>query len=250
MTLKDTFGMPIKGNGDDGDSMLWSGLMVAVGDSRPIAGIRQCQGSDGRLWRSPDRVNLPAINSFSRDMALGFILYFQKTQDHEMADAWINYIRRTGGLFPHEEASDNRFIVTPALWWLMSYAGMNVHWFWRYTRGINRLYHKLEMRLTPRGFETHLQAVATLIMNIHDGKLSNDGKYLSNKEPNNAFFAWLAGKKDEAQHISKIYRSMYETNPGDGSQWCWERADSEEAWHDSMGWDFEFIDQLCKLDIT
>lgn len=242
--------MPIKGNGDDGDSMLWAGLMVAAGDDRPIEGIKKCQTPDGRLWRSPARVNNQKQNSFSRDMALGFILYFAKTKDHEMADKWINYITSTGYLFPPEESSDNRHVVTPSLWWLMSYAGMNVPLKWKATRFLYRILHKNILPFIPPGFETHLWAVSLLILNFHYGKRDiRAGERLFSREPNNAFFAWLAGKNAVAVNLSGRFKKLNDIFVGDGSQWCWERTDSEKAWRNSMGWDLVFINLLLTLDL-
>lgn len=242
--------MPVKGNGEDGDSMLWAGLLTAVGDKQFINGIRQCQSADGRLWRHPSHVQLSTKNTFSRDMSLGFILYFQATQDHKMADAWINYIRGTGYLFPPKQSTDNRHIVTPSLWWLMSYAGMRVPSFWRRTRWLYRPLNYIETLFTPRGFQTHLKGIVALIMSIHDGKRNKYiGQILHKREPNNAFFAWLAGDDHKANSLNISYRWRSKRYPGDGSQWCWERDDRELAWRDSMGWDFEFIDRLIKLSL-
>lgn len=243
-------GMPVKGNGDDGDSLLWAGLLTAVGDPQFIPAIKNCQSADGRLWRHPSRVRIDTENTFSRDMALGFILYFQATQDHAMADAWINYIRGTGYLFPPKQSTDNRHIVTPALWWLMSYAGMNVPTWWRITRWLYRPYNYLETLVTPRGFQSHLKAVAALIMSIHDGKRNKRlGQLLFKREPNNAFFAWLAGDNHKAVRLKVALAWRSKNYSGDGSQWCWERTDSENAWKDSMGWDFKFIDYLMTLSL-
>jgi hypothetical protein len=242
--------MPIKGNGDTGDSMLWAGLMAAVGNRAAAEGIRKCQSADGRIWRCIDRVNNQPQNSFSRDMSLGFILYFAKTKDHEMADKWVSYLKANKALFPASESTDTRHILTPTIWWLMSYAGMNVPLKWRLTRFLLKPYNNIEMRLSPAGFQTHLKAVSALILAISSGKRDKAvGKYLLSREPQNAFFAWLAGEDDKATAINNTLRAMHSASPGDGSQWCWERTDSEDAWRDSMGWDFEFIDQLATMNM-
>lgn len=244
--MKHIKGMPIKNTGDDGDAMLWAGLMSIVGDTRPIEGIKQCQSADGRLWRSPARVHIDKKNSFSRDMSLGFILYFMKTKDHDMANKWISYIKHTGYLFPPEESSDNRHVVTPSLWWAMSYAGMKVPLKWKLTRPLYRIMHKASLPFVPSGFELHLWAVSLLILNIHDGKRDISlGKRLFKREPKNAFFAWLAGDDAEAGRIlMDCIQDKAHSGQGNGHQWCWEREDDEKAWRDSMGWDFLFIQML------
>jgi hypothetical protein len=248
--MRSVDGMPVKGDGDSGDSMLWAGLMVAVGDRYAAGGIKKCQTPDGRLWRCTDRVNNQPSNSFSRDMSLGFILYFAKTKDHEMADKWISYIKKTGSLFPASESTDTRHLITPSVWWLMSYAGMRVPLHWRLTRFLLKPYQRLEMKFSPKGFQSHLQGVSQFILAMSSGKRDKAaGAALLQKEPNNAFFAWLAGEDDKARAINDTLRAMWSAAPGDFSQWCWERTDSEEAWRDSMGWDFHFIDLLLTLNL-
>lgn len=249
--MQDSFGMPIKWNGDDGDSMLWAGLMMAVGDSKPGQGIQMCQTPDGRMWRSPGRVNNQPKNSFSRDMALGFILYIQATGDYYMADKWVSYIKKEGALFPANESSDTRHIVTPALWWLISYAGIKVPAIYHYTRFLFNPYNKLELLFTPRGFQRHLKAVSALIMAIHRGKRDKFyGNFLCKKDPQNPFYLWLAGHSAftiKAQLAS--HKADWIVAGGNGSQWAWERFDDESAWKDAMGQDFIFIDRLCELNI-
>jgi hypothetical protein len=248
--MKDVQGMPVKANGEDGDAMLWAGLMVAVGDIGPIKGVKQCQSKSGRLWRSPLRVNMQAINPFSRDMALGFILYYQHTKDNEMADKWLQYIQKTGALFPPSESSDTRHIISPSLWWLMSYAGFNVPWYWEFTRFIFPLFNRLETYFTPRGYQRHLKGVSLLILAKATGKLDiKTANILYKADPQNAFFAWLAGDKENAIKLNNQLESQFLAHNGEGHQWCWERADDEKAWLDSMGWEFDFIRRLLSLKI-
>lgn len=249
MSLLEVYGMPIEAD-SDGDSMLWSGLMQAVGDTKSTLGIKMCQDSTGRLWRAPSRVFNQSKNSFSRDMALGFILYVQASGDYEMADKWTTYIKSTGGLFPSAESTDTRHIATPGLWWAMSYAGIKVPLVYRLTRFLLRPYNRFELIFTPRGYETHLKAVMELILVIRDGKRNTKfGQTLLNREPNNPFFMWLAGKTDYALATSRKLKQLHDISPGKGTQWAWQRTDSEQAWLDSMGWDFLFIEMLCHNDI-
>lgn len=250
MQLLDSYGMPVMPD-SDGDSMLWAGLMMAVGATKPAQGIQMCQTPDGRLWRAPSRVNNDPKNSFSRDMALGFILYVQATGDYKMADKWTAYIKKTRGLFPANESTDTRHIATPTLWWAMSYAGIKVPWYYRLTRSLLRPYNKFELKFTPRGYQTHLKAITALILAIHDGKRDREfGEVLSKLEPENPFFMWLAGNTTLALIQSDCLEYMHNQNPGAGTQWAWQRTDSEEAWKDSCGWDFLFIRMLCKTFIS
>jgi hypothetical protein len=169
-----------------------------------------------------------------------------------MADKWIAYLKKQGSLFPKEESTDTRHIITPALWWLMSYAGMNVPLVWRLTRFLFTPYQMIELFFTPRGYERHLKAVAALIMSKARNKRDTlTGKFLKSSDPENPFFNWLAGVSNYS-----VYRMMQSHKSdwvvyGDsrGSQWSWERADSESAWLDGMGQDFDFIERLSELDI-
>jgi hypothetical protein len=243
--MNSVYGMPTKLDGDDGDSMLWAGLMVATGDLSPVKGIKLCQSEDGRLWRSPLRVNNQLINSFSRDMAMGFLLYFQETKDHEMANKWINYIKKTGYLFPPEESKDTRHIVTPSLWWLMSYAGMKVPLKWLLTRWLYRIWKNIEVKYTPRGYPSHLKAVSALLMAKRFKKFDKKvASFLVKRDPDNAFFRLMNGEIKMAQDLNTVFKNAHSHSLGKGNQWCWEREDTEEAWRDSMGWDFLFIEKL------
>jgi hypothetical protein len=248
--MLETHGMPMEA-GSDGDSMLWAGLMQAVGDRSSTPGIKLCQTEDGRLWRAPSRVNNQPINSFSRDMALGFILYVQATRDFAMADRWVAYIKATGGLFPASESSDTRHIVTPAIWWLMSYAGIRVPLKYLFTRWLLKYQNLLEIPFTPKGYALHLKAVQTLVLAIHNKKLDKKiGRKLNRLEPQNPFFMWLAGKTTGAIAQNALLETYHTQAPGKGTQWAWQRTDYEAAWCDSMGWDFLFIKLLCRKHIS
>lgn len=249
MPLLEEYGMPIMAD-TNGDAMLWAGMMQAVGDRRSTVGIKMCQTPDGRLWRAPSRVNNQPKNSFSRDMALGFALYVQSTGDYSMADKWVAYVKKTGGLFPSNESTDTRHIATPALWWAMSYAGIRVPIGYRLTRFLMRYYNRFELIFAPRGYQTHLKAVQAFILAKHKGKRDKEfGKILHQREPLNPFYMWLAGDTEGAARQNAIFKHEHDLNPGKGIQWGYQRDDDEEAWRDSMGWDFLFIDMLCKMDI-
>ena len=241
--MKSIDGFPIKGNGDDGDSMLWAGLLIASGNDIAKVAVKKCQSEDGRIWRSPARVHNNPQNSFSRDMSLGVLLYIQDSGDMEMADRWVSYIKKTGGLFPASESTDTRHIVTPTLWWLMSYVGIKVPLIYRLTRFLYKPYTKFEFMFTPRGYETHLKAVGELILAIaHKKRDVEFGQKLAERERFNPFFAWLAGKdKDfilDLVDSAKEFIAPYSNGDGTygvANQWSWERSDKEMAQCDSMG---------------
>ncbi|MDZ7963212.1 MAG: hypothetical protein RMY34_36070 [Aulosira sp. DedQUE10] len=72
-----------KGGGDGvGDSVIFSSILCLSGERWACESIRQSQGIDGRMWRSPQRIGIgdrPEIRGkngeFSRDQLLGAMLY-------------------------------------------------------------------------------------------------------------------------------------------------------------------------------
>src|SRR6478736_9863176 len=87
-------GFPSKDDCDDGDSIIFNGLLCMVGEEQGCDTVRQSQDADGRFWRSPRRTpgNLGQGKSFSRDQTLGALLYIAKTQDRDAALRWLRWI--------------------------------------------------------------------------------------------------------------------------------------------------------------
>ncbi|MBM4252869.1 MAG: hypothetical protein FJ146_12930, partial [Deltaproteobacteria bacterium] len=87
-------GYPSKADCDDGDMTLFGGLICAGGESAGCALVRDAQGPEGQWWRSPRRAggNLGQPNSFSRDMAMGVLLYLATTRDTAAAERWLTWI--------------------------------------------------------------------------------------------------------------------------------------------------------------
>lgn len=233
-------GMPIKnevpGIVDDGavDSMLWAGLMCASGDFRSVGGIKNCQTQDGRLWRSPDHVLKQQLNSFSRDMALGFLLYVSATNDFVMLRRWLSYLRRNNTICP--DANDGRCIATKPLGWQIDYIVYGK------TSWLLKPYLIIAALTAPLGYQLHLVGVHLLLgwlITKKRGTLA--GKILHKRQPLNPFFQWLADVTVIIPEASTTSRC---------TQWAWERADSECAWKESMGWDYLFIRNLINRDLS
>jgi hypothetical protein len=257
-------GMPCKGHAEDGDSLLWAGLLHASG-MRVWESIVASQTENGQFFRSPLRAEnarhgLIELNSFSRDMSTGLNLAaaadsvpFKVIEAYEM---WIDYIRKNGCRACKD--TDGRCIMTPANFWMASYAGAeNIPIGYELTRWLNKPYLLVASVFNPKGFQLHLVGVSVFAMVFHYGSrrklplsLKLACRVLSKRQPKNAFFAWLAGDNQSAKKINDEIKVYLEANgQGDRHQWCWERDDAEEAWRDSCGWDVEFIDNLLKLDI-
>lgn len=258
-------GMPCKGHTEDGDSLLWAGLLHASGMKLSEC-IVASQVDSGQFFRSPLRAEnarhgLVELNSFSRDMSTGLNLAAAADSAPfkviEAYEAWIDYIRENGCRACKD--TDGRCIMTPANFWMASYAGANnIPIGYELTRWLNKPYLLVASAFNPKGFQLHLVGVSIFAMVFHYGSrkklpisLRLACAMLKRRQPKNAFFAWLAGDNESAKKINDDIKAHLAVN-GQGDrrhQWCWERDDAEEAWRDSCGWDVEFIDNLLKLSI-
>lgn len=268
--IKETAGgMPCKGEQEDGDSMLWASLLKASGAKIPGVNIDEAivssQTEDGQTFRSPLRANnakngIKELNSFSRDMATGFTLAAAADNaPYLVIDAfenWIDYVLKNGCRACKD--TDGRCIMTPATFWMASYAGAdNIPTGYALTRFLNTPYLLVASAFNPKGFTLHLVGVSLFVMIYHYGSRSKlpaslrlAAKILHQRQPQNAFFAWLAGKNEEAKAINQAVKAHIAANgQGNRHQWAWERDDAEEAWRHSCGWDVDFIDNLLTLKL-
>ncbi len=84
-----------KNHCDDGDSVLFAGLLCGAGDDRGCEAVRQSLDSGGRWFRSPRRRetnNDGNGNSVSPDMALGAQIYLAVKNEHGDAKRWFNWM--------------------------------------------------------------------------------------------------------------------------------------------------------------
>lgn len=233
---------------EDGDSLLWACLLLAVGDSSQISPILECQDEQGQMFRSPRlKDEGPARNSFSRDMATGFTLAAASSERVWPAyKLWIEYI--LANECEACEVHDGRCIMTPGIFFWAHYLGIFVPWWYRYTAYLNRLYLSLACYVNPTGYQLHLAGVSLLIQKKLGqwGWLEQKGALrLAKRQPKNPFFQWLAGNNSEARFLLDEVK-MYISFDGQGRmhQWAWERDDKERAWQDSCGHDIEFMEML------
>lgn len=258
-------GMPCKGDQEDGDSLLWAGLLHAA-DLDMTDCILKCE-VEGQFFRSPLRAQkakegVEQKNSFSRDMSLGLILAAAADaipmNIMDAMERWIQYLR-DNKCKACQDDTDGRCIMTPVIFWLASYAGAgNIPWYYKLTRWLVKPYLILSAAINPKGYRLHLVAVSLFIMMNYYDYNTNSGKKplwlrLANhilyfRQPRNAFFAWLAGDIDGARNINNAVK-LYLQNNGQGRmhQWAWERDDDEQAWKNSCGWDVDFIDALVSM---
>ncbi len=83
---------------DDGDSVLFNGILCLSGEELGCQGVRSALDDQGQWWRSPRRVggSLESENSFSRDMAAGVLAYLLGTGDQGRAELWMNWLETHG----------------------------------------------------------------------------------------------------------------------------------------------------------
>ncbi len=80
---------PSKEDCDDGDSIIFNGLLCMSGEEAACSAVQASQDENGQFWRSPRRNpgNLGQDNSFSRDQTLGALLYIVKKRDVDAAQS-------------------------------------------------------------------------------------------------------------------------------------------------------------------
>lgn len=262
LTTETAGGIPCKGHQEDGDSLLWAGLLKASGMEFDDAILSS--SFDGQFFRSPLRADkarsgLSELNSFSRDMATGLTLAASSDTGSlrilSAYEQWVDFISKNRCIACKGDA---RCIMTPAVFWMASYAGAdNVPAAYDVTRWLLKPYLLLTSSINPKGYQLHLVGVTIFTMVFHYGSrkklsflLKLAAKMLHKRQPNNPFFAWLAGKNAEAEAVlSNIKQYIAQNSQGRRHQWAWERDDAEEAWKNSCGWDIMFMDNLLKLKI-
>lgn len=256
-------GMPCKGHQEDGDSLLWAGLLNASGMDLEDPILRS--SFRDQFFRSPLRADnakngVKELNSFSRDMATGLTLAAASDKAPfrvlDAYESWIRFVIKNKCIACKD--SDGRCIMTPAVFWLASYAGAgSVQLGYELTRFLVKLYLLIASIVNPKGYTLHLVGVSMLTMVYHYGSrkkmpisLKLAALFLHKRQPKNAFFAWLAGKDDKAKAIvDDVSQYVAANGQGRRHQWAWERDDAEEAWKNSCGWDIIFIENLLKLKL-
>jgi hypothetical protein len=260
-------GFPSKENCDDGDSVIFNGLLCMVGDDSGCETVRASQDESGRFWRSPRRNpgNLGEAKSFSRDQTLGVLLYLVRTQDRDAAQRWINWIYDnrycsiknplSGGcsIYGYRVCRDDKEIcdLRPATWALF-------HRVWEYlgmapTREMRKNesmdVSDVEMIAVDKakpGYELHLKAVSSLLRLTLASSVSKTRdiiRKLHERQRDNPFFQALAEGPHEAvmNRVLQLCPKPWEDLGFRRYQWAWERDTATEAWRESMGWDCIFM---------
>lgn len=245
-----------KDNCGVGDAALFNGLMCFSGDELACEAVRRSQGSDGRMWRSELRVAGDAVNSFSRDMALGVLAYLVTTRDTGLGQRWMTWIEQNDQRLCRE-SSDNRCVITPGLWSLFrdvwTYLGLPL------TRSMDQVLlldssflTLMQAQFAPLGFEVHLTAVSLLLrykMGQKSETLTSLASALVTRQPTNPFFVYLS--EGPSHRTVRLTHAWCPTSaPAYKYEWSFERNSGESPWLRSMGWECVMLINLLESDLV
>ena len=241
-----------KSNGvaEDGDSMLWAGILCLSGEQSQCTAAKASVGSDGSLHRNPDQDRTE--NSFSRDMFLGFLAYLAKTGDNVTGDLAYDYIIDNGNKLC-TDADNNRCNVFHdqynAAWnlWYEIRAFHNQPQQNSTERGKNyggELLVSLQSIFATEGYPRHLVAVELYVhQEVNDWSIlfQNAANQLVNFQPNNPFFEYVANGPTRRAAQLALDKCPREQPQPSSNDWAWQRDESEQAWLKAKGWDCIFM---------
>jgi len=213
-------GYPSKPGCDDGDSVLFNGLLCFAGVELGCKTVRDSfNDATGEWVRSPRRVTYGPLadndaQSFSRDHMLGVLLYVSKTKDFQTYRKWTEWMRNSpkclanfwGNCLAYSRVTHlcrsfkfgclflpgvNRLSDT-----VISLSGGGDE-AWRIAEGGNlstELILRFELMSASAGYPLHLKSVAFLLLSElgYDPEFIKTGtKELVARDPYNLFFQYL-----------------------------------------------------------
>lgn len=232
---------PSKADCEVGDMVLFNGLLCFSGQRIESCNfVQQSQDATGRFWRSPWRIGKDVENSFSRDMALGVILYGLATNDRQALTRFERFIEENDGLLCHD-GTDSRCIARIGTEFMLARVLRNEEDRFGLC-GALLIAHAL---LAPVGYQLHLVAVQALIARELGFPKTQElvGRILAWRDAQNPFFQMLANRQKEAIEIAAAQMSFGAIKK---TQWSLERDSAEEAYKTSMGWEFVFLTDLLQ----
>lgn len=243
-----------KDNCDVGDAALFNGLMCLSGDELSCEAVRRSQGSDGRMWRSEMRIASDAVNSFSRDMAMGVLAYLVATQDVDLAQRWMTWIEANDYRLCRE-STDNRCDFSPGFWALFrdvwQYLQLPLNQKMQTVILDDRILALLQSQFSPPGFELHLSAVNLLIrrsIGQETTTLKALSSALSTRQSANPFFTYLSEGSS-----TRTYEQLLQWCPREApvrrSEWSFERNQGDQPWLFSMGWECVMLMNFMLRDL-
>lgn len=265
-------GYPSKEDCDDGDMTLFSGLLCIAGVEDGCNMVRDSQGSNGRWWRSPRRVDGKYSTkniTFSRDMSLGVMLYLVAEKDSDRAKAWLNWIKENRACMLDNPSSygdpclayaplyrlckgdegDFRCQITPNIWGLMTrvwtYLDLPLDDEMKGNEISDFEWQTLEATFSE-GYQLHLKGVSALLYQVIERNNKITEKLtdtIIRKQPDNPFFMYLSNGSTK-EVVDRLLEVCPTTKPDKMKQWSWERDTSSAAWKQRMGWDCIFMARL------
>ncbi|MFT3811875.1 MAG: hypothetical protein QM740_00715 [Acidovorax sp.] len=225
--------------------------------------------------------------SFSPDMALGVQLYLVTTKDVDSGWKWLMWLHNhvpcwvvIGGTcivqapiprfctdLPKEGEKENfectlrpgdSAALSSTVSWLQKNAGLSELPNGSLRGNLGTFSGKMPSLLEAAalvnrpGFSQHLVAVGILLERLQGTKeiaLDIAANTLATREPNNAFFKWLAEGPTQAVRDLILARCPASDRLPEPPlhQWQWEREDADNAWLHSCYWDCIFMYRLLKV---
>lgn len=249
-----SFPCEVKGDGyeSSGDSMLWMGLLCLSGQTEICGLVPRSFDSDGTAYRSPAKEHWPNGN-FSRDMLIGYFAYLVQSPSQSLLATRFHDRVVDSGYLLCDNATDNRCDIGP-----VQYRVLWAIWGQIWDRmGLEKTFDMEQADLgddtilsisaygSP-GFQLHLVGTELLLrrkLSTWTNKTSQAANTLRNRQPENPFFEYVAkGPTKRAAELTLKYCPREKQY--DSHQWSWQRADYEQAWKASMGWECIFMANL------
>ena len=267
---------------DDGDTNLFSGLLCAAGVEDGCAAVADALEESSGQWHRSPRIrrfgNDRGGSAFSPDMALGTQLYLIKSGDMRRAKLWLDWLHRSVpcsielfgecvlyGLprFCTDDVADKGCTMRPGdaavlaqtVNYLQRKHGMpplpdgRLGGYLGTFSGLGPRLEEISSLVNRPGFSQHLVGVSILLYRLTgetDARLDSAARALSEKNPGNAFFSFLAGTPRTEVIGQTLARCPSPNNLPTPPlhQWQWERDNSDRAWEHSCYWDCIFMEAL------
>lgn len=235
----------------DGDAMKENGLLCLSGYAPACAAVYYSIDTETRIpYRSPYfRSIKDDRNEFSRDQLIGLLAYVAKQRDGATAGIVLSFIK-SNGLRLCKNPTDNKCDMTPAMWGLFydvyTYLGMEPSANMKAFKGSDSSLLYAQSFTCNLGFECELIASQILIKQFVGRYLSSDKatmKVLLGRQPDNPYFRLLYEGRTESMLIDAD-RQMPGQRPNIRKQWSIQRDTAEQAYLESMGWEFIFLRNL------
>lgn len=270
---------------DHGDDMLWLGLLSTVGLGEAKQAVYHCQNPHtGQFYRSALRKltdNEGFDWMFSRDMAIGVLLYYASspasTHAGHSAEKWLEYMEEiravmckvfgkkyynpiNGGYrYAKEKNGDKRSDVTPVMWALMGRVwrdkGWPLHKYMEKCKGADGDASVISAETVPLGFQLHLCACQAYLKMILGQSREYSSKVVTTcvlREPSNIFYRVLHYLVfEEVAALKALYASFMHHCPTHDNfkprhYWLWEKSYVTKAIEEGKycGWDWYLVGKM------